>query len=214
MAINNFQLIRPLLEFRGSDDFYFIQVLQRKKDAGPGMKVNGTNNNSRLVKAYFVSSLESFDFLEKEIIQLCEVFSARAGINLNRRSFKRMALQHLKKVTDQLLNQDYHKAYKAYASVVGAFNDDADKKWIVDIDSKDWTARDVQDFVDKLTPLQPVGEKGIINLPSRNGWHAIVKPFNLIEAATLLRPSGYKGYDDAAPSLEVHKNNPTNLYIP
>lgn len=212
--VNNFNLIRPLLSFRSPDDFYFLQILQRKKDAEPGMKVNGTNNNSRLIKAYYVSSMEQFDFIEPEVIQLCQVFSARAGINLNRRSFKRMALQHLKKCTDQILNQDYHKAYKAYSSVVGAYNDETDKKWIVDIDARGWAEEDVRELVSKLTPLQPIGEKYITILPSRNGWHAVVKPFNLAEAKDILSPKGYSGYDDASLSLEIHKNNPTNLYIP
>lgn len=32
------------------------------------MKVNGVNNNSRLVKAYYVNSLEYLDFITPEII--------------------------------------------------------------------------------------------------------------------------------------------------
>ena len=45
-----------------------------------------------------------------------------------------MQLQHLKKVTDQLLNGTHNKVHKAYNTVVGAFNTDSDKKWILDID--------------------------------------------------------------------------------
>lgn len=97
--VDNFDRIRKLLNFRSKDDFYFVQVLQRKKDHN-NTKVNGTNNNSRLIKVYYISSLEYFDFVKPEIIELCKVFGARAGINLNRRSFERMAFHHLKKVTD------------------------------------------------------------------------------------------------------------------
>lgn len=104
--INNFKQVKDLLEFRSEDDFYFLQILQRKKDHKVG-KVNGTNNNSRLIKAYYVKSLEHLEFIEPEIIQLCVIFNARAGINLNRRSFKKMQLQHLKKITDQLLNRTH-----------------------------------------------------------------------------------------------------------
>ena len=85
--INNFEQIKKLLEFRSEDDFYFLQILQRKKDH-PAGKVNGTNNNSRLIKAYFIKSIEHLEFVEPEIIELCKLFQARAGINLNRRSFK------------------------------------------------------------------------------------------------------------------------------
>lgn len=167
MSINNFNQIRSLLKFRSKDDFYFIQILQRKKDHKEGQKVNGTNNNSRLVKAYYVDSLEKFDFIAKEIILLCDIFNARAGINLNRRSFEKMSLQHLKKVTDQIINGDYQKAYKAYSSVVGAYSHDSDKKWIIDLDGdeKDM-AEEITEFIGKL---RPEGDKLIAKIPSKSG---------------------------------------------
>lgn len=60
--IDNFDLISELLEFPHSDSFYFVQILQRKKDhAGP---LGGSNNNSRLIKAYFIESEEKL-FLYK-----------------------------------------------------------------------------------------------------------------------------------------------------
>ena len=31
---DNFDIIKPLLKFRSEDDFYFLQILQRKKDHG------------------------------------------------------------------------------------------------------------------------------------------------------------------------------------
>ena len=46
--IDNLELIKPLLEFNKENDFYFIQILQRKKD---NPEVNGLNN-SRTVKSY------------------------------------------------------------------------------------------------------------------------------------------------------------------
>lgn len=201
--VNNFEQIRSLLEFKSNDDFYFLQILQRKKDAQKGQKVNGTNNNSRLVKAYYVKSLEQFDFIENEVIQLCDLFNARAGINLNRRSFEKMSLQHLKKVTDQIINKDYSKAYKAYSSVVGAFSHDSDKKWILDIDRK-MDVFEVDELTAYLSTLQPAGLKQIQFIPSRSGFHLISKPFNLHD----FRQSKW------AEEIEVHKNNPTNLYIP
>jgi hypothetical protein len=203
--VNNFKQIRELLEFRSKDDMYFCQILQRKKDAKEGQKVNGTNNISRLVKAYYIKSLDQFDFIENEVIKLCELFNARAGINLNRRSFEKMALQHLKKVTDQLINKDYSKAYKAYSSVTGAYSHDSDKKWIIDLDGE---AENTFDFVANinnfLKTLEPnVGESKVITrIPSKSGSHLITSPFNL------------KDFKDKYPTISVHKNNPTNIYCP
>lgn len=200
--VNNFDKIRKLLQFRTDDDFYFVQVLQRKKDHSQ-TKVNGANNNSRLIKAYYVKSLEHFDFLRPEIVELCEIFGARAGINLNRRSFERMSLQLLRKVTDQIMNKSFNKAYKAYPSVVGAYNDDSDKKWILDIDGK-YTLKyliEIGEYLNGLNP-NPGEDKYICTLKSKNGCHMITSPFRL------------DVFREKYPEIEVHKNNPTNLYIP
>lgn len=205
MAVNNFEQIRNLLEWRSDDDFYFLQILQRKKDFKEGQKINGTNNNSRLVKAYYIKSKEHFDFVEKEVIQLCEVFNARAGINLNRRSFHKTALHHLKKVTVQLINQDYSKAYKAYSSVAGTYNNETDKRWIIDLDGEDEDSFDfIHNVDDTLIHLMPnAGESKIIaRIPSKNGSHLITSPFNRA------------GFSIEYPNLDVHVNNPTNIFIP
>ena len=198
-AIDNFDTIRGLLDFRSEDDFYFLQILQRKKDH-KRMKVNGTNNNSRMIKAYYIKSLDQFDFIKPEVIEFCKLFNARAGINLNRRSFKKMALQHLKKCTDQILNGDFHKAYKAYPSVAGAYAHDTDKKWILDIDEKGRASNDLVLFAER--ECKPDGDKFITVIPSRSGYHLIMKPFDLQQ------------FRKQFPDVEVHRNNPTNLYIP
>ena len=202
---NNYDLIVPLLDWRSEDDFYFLQILQRKKDHAKG-KVNGVNNNSRLVKAYYLRSAGHLEFIMPEVIELCEIFNARAGINLNRRSFEKMALQHLKKVTDQIINGDHRKAYKAYSSVVGAFAQESDKKWILDVDepfygSVDDGAKGIGMLMYINTECKPYGEKFIESIPSKNGYHLITKPFDL------------SGFRSEFPDVEVHKNNPTNLYI-
>lgn len=197
--INNSEKIKDLLEWRSEDDFYFIQVLQRKKDHNIG-KVNGTNNNSRLIKAYYVKDLEHLDFIMPEIIQLCEIFGARAGINLNRRSFKKMQLHHISKLVKQMVDGTHNKAHKAYNSVVGAYSNDSDKKWILDIDlPSDVSADAILGFIDKL---QPVGPKFLAKIVSKNGYHLITKPFDL------------RTFNPMFPEISIHKNNPTNLYIP
>lgn len=196
--VDNFNQIRDLLDFRSEDDFYFLQILQRKKDHKEG-KVNGANNNSMLIKAYYISSLSYFDFIKPEVIELCKLFNARAGINLNRRSFKKMALQHLRKITDQILNEDYFHASKAYNSVCGAYSNESDKNWIIDIDDKDYDSDELIEFINLL---KPHGYKYIAKIPSKNGYHIITRPFDL------------QAFKLDGPDLEVHKNNPTNLFIP
>lgn len=194
--IDNFGKIAPLLDYKSNDDFYFLQILQRKKD---NKGLSGVNNNSRLISAYYLTSEDQLWRRRDEIIKLCTFFNARAGINLNKRSFKKMSLQHLKLVTDQILNKDYHKSHQAYNSVCGRFNH-GDKKWILDIDEIGTESKKIISFIN--TECLPDGNKFIAFIPSKNGYHLIVKPFN---------PTMFM---QKFPDIEIHKNNPTNLFIP
>lgn len=201
MLINNYDRIKNLLEWDKTGDlFYFIQILQRKKDHGVG-KVNGANNNSRAVKEYYVYTPERLEFYMDEIIKLCDVFGARAGINLNRRSFKKLWVKHQKKCLTQFENAAYNKIHKSFSSVCGKYSaeEKTNKKWILDIDETPYNTAIMDEF---LYTLQPVGNKIIDVLPSKSGLHIITKPFNVHE------------FKKVHPGIEVCKNNPTNLYIP
>lgn len=211
--VDNFEIIKPLLKWDNEDQFYFLQVLQRKKDAAPGMKVNGTNNNSRLVKAYYVKSLDYLNFIQPEVIALCELFNARAGINLNKRSFEKMSLQHLKLVTDNIINKNYDKIYKTYSSAVGKFSHDSNKKWIIDIDKEEMHLIKIIKLA--LTGCQPnLGEdKVIAEIPSKTGLHLITSPFNKEYFPKVLNDL-LNGAGLEEVNLDIQKNNPTNLFIP
>jgi len=209
--IDNFEIIEPLLKWNSDDDFYFLQIIQRKKDAVEGEKVNGCNNNSRLVKAYYVKSLDYLEFIKPEVIELCKVFNARAGINLNKRSFEKTALQTLKLVTDNLINKNYDKINKAYSSACGKFSHDKNKKWIIDIDKEDLP------FVNEIAVAIALcdssgGSNYIAAIPSKTGLHLITTPFNTIQFKELLQDIMLE--HDVILHLDIQKNNPTNLYIP
>jgi hypothetical protein len=196
--VDNFSLINDLLEFE-EGYFYFLQIIQRKKDHKK-RKVNGTNNHSRLVRAYYVHSQEYFDFIKPEAIELCKLFNARAGINLNRRSYERMAFHTLRKVTDQIMNKDYRHIHKAYHTVCGKYSQESDKRWILDVDDVGRSTNDFILFAER--ECEPEGEKYIATIPSKNGYHVIMRPFNR------------QRFSQAFPEIEIHPNNPTNLYIP
>jgi hypothetical protein len=206
MRIDNFKQIRKLLHFRSEDDFFYLQILQRKKDhKQTEYKVSGTNNNSRLIKTYYISNIEYFDFIEDEVKTLCNVFNARANINLNRRSYEQTSMQCLKKVTDQIINRDYTHTYKAYEPVCGKYsNENKFKKWIVDVDDvdSDEIPEVRKTFLDYINEIKPEGDKYVATLPSKNGYHIITTPFN------------YQEFNRSFPNVDVHKENPTNLFIP
>lgn len=201
--VDNFELIKPLLKFDSEDDFYFAQIIQRKKD-NPG--TSGTNNNARLIKAYYIKSIDQLEKQSGEMILLANHYNARVGINLNRRSFERTAFHTLKKITDQIMNKDYKSVRRAFNSVCGEYSN-GDKSWILDVDTKDTSF--FNPLIEELKTLQPIGdEKYIATIPTKNGYHIITRPFDLSKFSFLF------GGWHTIPRPDIHKNNPTILYIP
>ncbi len=185
--MNNIQLIAPLLDFPNEDTFYHLQIIKRKKEH-PEL-----GSNSYIVKTYYVSSLEYLDLKMSEIINLCDYHNARAMINLNKRSFEKLAYQMLKKVTDCILVKDFKSVRKAYESVCGSFSNETNKKWIVDVDTK-------EDYylVDVIKYLQLEKVNILAVIPTKNGFHLITNPFDTSRIHV---------------SEDIHKNNPTLLYM-
>jgi hypothetical protein len=191
--IDNFNQIKSLLKFDSEDDFYFCQILKRKKEN------KELGSNSHVVKTYFIKSVEELDRDKGEMICLAEYHNARVCINLNRRSFERTCFNTLKKITDQIMNKDFKNVRKSYNSVCGMHSAEEDKTWVVDIDVKGRQANEVLMCIDGC---QPEGNKLVTIIETKNGVHLITKPFNLQQ------------FGQQYPNIEVHKNNPTILYIP
>lgn len=191
---NNFELIKSLLQFDSDDDFYHLQIIKRKKE-NPEI-----GSNSYVVKTYYIRSVAHLEKVAAEIVYLCDFTNARACINLNRRSFEKIGFHTLKKVTDQIMNRDFASIRKAYESVCGAFSNEPAKRWILDVDNFDEEYdREIQQFI---AGLEPGGAKIIANVPTKNGHHIITSPFRLDQ------------FRERYPDVEVHKDNPTILYIP
>ena len=192
-TVDNFEKVKDLLSFGSEDEFYFVQIIKRKKEN------HELGSNSHIVKFYYIKRVEDLDKEKEEMIMLATYHNARVCINLNKRSFERTAFHTLKKITDQILNRDYKSARKAYNSVCGMHAGEIDKTWLVDIDEKGRQANEVLKAIDNI---QPIGNKLIAILPTKNGVHLITRPFNLQDFKT------------AYPNIEVHKNNPTIVFIP
>lgn len=201
--IDNKELIVPLLEFPHKDSFYFVQILQRKKDH-KGTTLGGSNNSSRLIKAYYVTSKEKLEAYWQEMVKLAEVFNARVSINLNPRSFEKTAFECLIKMANQMKNRDFYNVRKAYDSVCGIFQDELDKRWIVDIDKEDLDkTEEIAKFVEYLQgSILNKNYKILARIPSKSGMHLITNPFNKAI------------FSETFPKIEVHCNNPCNIFIP
>lgn len=196
-AIDNFELIKPLLEFeQEEDEYYVIYILKRRKD-NPEME-----GDSKVIKDYYVTSLKYLESKKEEIIKLCEVFNARAVINLNRKSYKDTAFVMLEKLALALSEEKYQGVRNLYRKSSGNAKIVGQKRWILDIDEKLSEER-IKQFCTFIHRLRPEGKKEIALLPSKNGWHLITTPFDL------------KTFNEQEVfNFEVKRDNPTNLYIP
>lgn len=208
MIIDNFEQIKSLLSFESNDWFYHLQILKRKKDCEEHDK--GRNNNARCIKTYYINSVEYLELRKEEIIKLCEMFNARAYINLNAKSLEKSAFELNYHLADRLKFKQFEHLSRAYNTVIGGKEVNVgNKKWIIDIDTKDQSI--VGDTINEICHCQSSQQYDsddfynnfIALIPTVNGYHIITHPFNLkqIEPFMSLNP------------FDIQKNNPTILYF-
>ena len=197
--INNFELIKSLLKFPNDDIYYHLQILRRGKDHPELPAAN------RVIKSYFICSLESLDYVEDEIKKLCEFFGARAYINLAPKSIKKTTMLQLKYLAQRAYEGDFKKIWKSWNTCAGEIKGE-EPRWIVDIDDNT-SSGDIRLFINnKCEPLNLSSgdgcfeDKVIKQIPTKNGYHLITIPFNLQQ------------FKEKYPDIDVHKNNPTLLY--
>ena len=192
--VDNFDIIKPLLTFPNDDIYYHLQILRRGKDHPELPAAN------RMIKSYFICSLESLDYIEQEIKDLCEFFGARAYINLAPKSIKKTTMLQLKYLAERVYIGDYKKIWKSWNTCAGEIKGE-EPVWIIDIDDTTITEGPIIDLIDGLEPIDPFGySKFIAEIPTKSGYHLITTPFNLQQ------------FKEKYPDIDVHKNNPTLLY--
>jgi hypothetical protein len=189
-----------MLKFE-DDYFYFIQIIQRKKE------IPELGANNRIVRSYMISSLEKLEKNEAEIIKMCEMFNARAYIHLNRRKWSRIALECLRHNAELIANGQNDGIKASLETVIGRNNCEpkGEKTWIVDIDDTNTVSPLMMAFIDyqcepKATNVND--GKCVAIIPTKNGVHLITKPFNT------------QTFGNEYPGIDIHKDNPTVLYIP
>lgn len=207
--VDNFSQIKGLMNFEDENDFYFVQILQRRKDGKQG-QVDPPERPTRVVKVYSIRSHEHLDEKKQEITTLCDVFGARAQLNVNKRNFKKCALATLRDIADLIDKENYSKVARSFNSSCGRYSSEEkkNKKWIIDIDPYEidadpHTGTIVQKIVDEINEMKPDGDKLVDVIPSLNGVHMVTTPFDL-QSFEINKP-----YD-----VGVHKDAFTNLYIP
>lgn len=202
--VDNFEIIKEFITaqnlLKEKEDFLFLQVIQRKKDFEPGQVRLGRNNNNRLIKPYFIYNLEQLDSYKEEIIKLCQLFNARAGINLNKRNSKDVAIKCLEILAIAMRkNDEFTGVSKIYSSACGK-ESSGDGYWLVDLDKEDLP--NTENIKKAIFDVEPISVNKIIcEIPTKSGIHLITKRFNR------------QKFSEFYPTISIHTNNPVNLFI-
>jgi hypothetical protein len=195
--IDNIELIKPLLNFENEGDFYMLYVFKRKKDQPEGERDN--HQSVRTVKTYCVESIEYLEKRYDEIKQLCEMFKARAYIHVQKQNHKDVSLEMMIGLAEKIKNGQHNQKH-LFDSVVGQIKTH-EKRWIVDVDSKDETELNAVKFaINKF--CNPEGDKVHSIIPTKNGYHIITDRFDTME------------FKKHFPELDLQKKNPTLLFLP
>ncbi len=204
-TIDNFDLIKGLMDFEESDNlFMHLQILRRGKDH-PGLPAA-----NKLIKSWLVRSREHLDSLKEEVVFLCEHYKARAYISCAPKSIAKLNTLILRKLADNLHTGNVINPWHVFNSACGELQG-VEKRWVVDVDTKDENMlfsieRGIERLWINAHPeyLPDAKAEGwrVAKIPTLNGTHLIVRPFNLHE------------FSKRFPETEVKKNGLTALYVP
>lgn len=195
MIVDNFDnLVDYFNLLKSKEDFYYVQIIQRKKD--------GHKKSERIVKSFYIYSKE--DFLKKKdhIIELCNQNNARAYFWINPRNAQKIALECIKSYADLVAQCDCTKGYKVWDKKCGSNPAPGyDRSWIVDIDSKD------DEYRLKIWKLIEQCRGGVLDvIPTHAGYHIITRPFNIQEFKI------WCAFENVEDTIDIHKDNSTLLY--
>jgi hypothetical protein len=210
--INNIELIKPLLNFEKAGDFYMLYVFKRKKDQPEGERDN--HQSVRTIKTYCIESIDHLERRYEEIIQMCEMFKARAYIHIQKQNHFDVSLSMMVDLAQRIQNGN-HNQKGLFDSVVGQLKTN-EKRWIIDVDGMSAPSPMMVAFIEynckPITEVRfdevgipigyKVGPKVEAVIPTKNGHHLITKKFDVME------------FKKQYPDIDIQKKNPTLLYYP
>jgi hypothetical protein len=210
--INNLEIIKPLLNFEKDGDFYMLYVFKRKKDQPEGERDN--HQSVRTIKTYCIESIDHLERRWDEIIQMCEMFKARAYIHIQKQNHFDVSLSMMVELAQRIQNGN-HNQKGLFDSVVGQLKTN-EKRWIIDVDGMSAPSPMMVAFIEynckPITEVEfdeagipigyKVGPKVEAVIPTKNGHHLITKRFDVME------------FKKQYPDIDIQKKNPTLLYYP
>ena len=196
--VNNFYTMSSWFDnLTDQGDFFFVQVIQRKKECNVG-----SNNN--IIKDYSFFDKETFLAKKDEIITLCKTFNARAYFWVNPRNCKQVQFEIIREATEAI-ECNSRKLFKCISKAIGQRRNSNYKSiWILDFDTKDTEL--INKYLNIAMECRHSGNGLILNLiPTVNGFHALTKGFDLEQFKQKLAIANLD-------NIDIHKDNPTVLY--
>jgi hypothetical protein len=173
-----------------------LYVFKRKKDQPEGERDN--HQSVRTIKTYCISGIDHLERRYDEIKQLCEMFKARAYIHVQKQNHKDVSLHMMVDLAQRIQNGNMYQQ-GLFDSVVGQIKT-YEKRWIVDVDTKD--EEELLRIMKVINITKPEGNKIYSTIPTKNGYHLITGRFDVLM------------FKNVYPHVDIQKKNPTLLYLP
>jgi hypothetical protein len=126
------------------------------------------------------------------------MFKARAYIHVQKQNHKDVSLDMMMLLAERIKNgQNNQKGL--FDSVVGQIKT-REKRWIVDIDTKDENY--LLNVRRVINSCKPEGNKIYKTIPTKNGYHLITDRFDVMEFMKVF------------PDVDIQKKNPSLLFLP
>lgn len=191
MVIDNIDIIRSHLDFIDTKlDRYIVHILRRPKDISSSFKnMLGSNEAQRLIRTYYIDSIEYFDRKIPAIKELCIANNARAYIIVQPKDNFECLLNLGEKIFETIRNKNYsvkpeHLMRQAFCEQ----HKTRKKQWVIDLDEdspddmQGWTLDNVIELVKQQLEAIGKNSNNMYMTKTKHGHHIITSPFNLMEA--------------------------------
>lgn len=192
--LDNSQLVLPFVpKTDDGDTFIYTEMLDRGQRKG--------NNGRRLLKTFYHRSQEEFLEQLPTIKHLCDLGQVRACTRLAPRSWKKVGKEFVRLVVETGLTENWVGMKTLYNRACGIASP-ISKRWLWDVDVVSPATMALENRLRECAAW-------IATIPSKKGLHYITVPFDIRQLGLVMVASGH-----VMENVQLHKDNPTNLYIP
>ena len=202
--VDNFDFVREkVLKFEKPGDFYVVHVLSRVKDLrsmGTEWVPGSHEDGARLIKTWYVNSLDYWDVKKETIKETAHTNKARVYILPQVRNTLVINRVLAKAIIDQIDESAIRYDHLLRTAICGCHRSDH-KKWILDLDNDlssngSWfevysIASKIKEKIVEWMNTIPERRNGTCEIyPTRSGWGILVDPFDVRIAKDFPDPVG------------------------